>query len=61
MGMLVLTFKPGKSCYLTLENGDVIRFKHLRSHGRGSKYGIEAPRSVRIEREELLTRPRKTG
>lgn len=47
--MLVLTRKPGEG----INVGDTIHFKIVRVNGNRVTVGVEAPRDVRIVRDEL--------
>jgi carbon storage regulator len=54
--MLILTRTPEQ----TLIIGDDVRIKVLRITGKQVQLGIDAPRSVPVVREELLT-PNRSG
>lgn len=57
--MLVLTVKEGKS--LIIEAGDdVIDVKILSVNGRQVRVGVDAPRHIAVDREEIYNR-KKTG
>ncbi len=53
--MLILTRKPGES----IQIGDEIQIKILEVSRQFVKVGIEAPRSVKIHREEIYERIRE--
>jgi len=48
--MLVLTRKPGESVLI----GDDITITILETRGDGVRIGIDAPRGVRIQRDEIV-------
>ncbi len=53
--MLVLGRKPGEEIYVDLPGGETIRIRYVRpKSGTIIAIGIEAPRSCRVRRGELL-------
>jgi carbon storage regulator CsrA len=54
----VLTRKAGEGIYITLGNTQVY-LKFLGIENGGGRIGIQAPKHVKIMREELLDEPRE--
>lgn len=60
--MLILERKPGESVIITTEKGEVIKV-HISKKSRGSSVvvGVDAPRSITIDREEVHLRKLAEG
>jgi carbon storage regulator len=54
--MLILTRKTGESIDITLEDGRVITIMQLGVKGSQVRYGIDAPKTVIIDRHEITER-----
>lgn len=54
--MLVLTRKPGESVVMKTADGELIKVMLVRSSSGCSRLGVEAPRSVSVDREEIWKR-----
>ena len=52
--MLVLSRKEGESIILQTETGESIKIQVVNIKGNQVKIGIEAARSVKISREEII-------
>lgn len=52
--MLVVSRKEGESIILELPNGEIVKFHVSKYMGAKTIVGIEAPKNVKILREELL-------
>jgi carbon storage regulator len=60
--MLILARKPGERLILTTSTGEVIKISVRRkSHGEQIQLGIDAPRSVTVDREEVHLRKLAEG
>ena len=57
--MLVLTREQSQRLVVTLEDGRKILIDFLRCTNSRTKVGIDAPITVRVEREEIVGKPRK--
>ena len=55
--MLILTRRPGESVLI----GDNIRVKILRTDPTQAQIGIDAPRNIEVDREEVRRAKRKGG
>jgi len=53
--MLVVTRKPQQSLTLTTEHGEVITVQYLAVDGAQIRLGIDAPMSVVIERDDMIS------
>lgn len=54
--MLVLTRWPGEEVVMTLPNGDQIVILFMEQKGRQTRFGIEAPKYVAVDRREVYER-----
>lgn len=54
--MLVLTRRPGEVIDITLEDGRRIEVRTLGVNGNQVRYGIDAPRSITVDRHEITRR-----
>lgn len=54
--MLILTRKTGEGIDITLEDGRRITITQLGVKGNQVRYGIDAPRTVTIDRHEITER-----
>ena len=57
--MLVLSREQAQRIVVTLEDGRQILLDFLRCTQGRTKIGIEAPTTIRIQREEIIDKPRK--
>lgn len=60
--MLILSRKPGESLIITASNGEVIEV-HIskKTQGNQIRIGVEAPRGVIVDREEVHLRKLAEG
>lgn len=56
MSQLVITRRPGEGFRMTLEDGRVIHVKMFALVGNKMRIGIEAPRTITVDREEIAER-----
>lgn len=57
--MLIFTRRTGEITDLTLEDGRVITITQLGVKGNQVRYGIDAPKSIIIDRREITERKRR--
>lgn len=51
--MLKLTRRPGEAVVMKTASGELIKVVIVRSGGGAAKLGVDAPRSVTVDREEI--------
>jgi carbon storage regulator len=59
MGYLIITRRTGEKIDITLEDGRQIHIVQLGVSGNQVRYGIDAPRSITVDREEITERKRR--
>lgn len=60
LNMLVLLRDEGESIIMVADN-KVIKITALKQHGKSARIGIEAPKSVSIDREEIFIKKIEDG
>lgn len=54
--MLIVTRRTGQTLDITLEDGRVITIAQLGVKGNQVRYGIDAPRTILVDRHEVTER-----
>ena len=54
--MLILTRRPGETTVITLPDGSIVTATVLAVKGNQSRIGFNAPKDVKVHREEIYNR-----
>lgn len=57
--MLILHRRPGEDIEIELEDGRMITVRLLGIDRGQARYGIDAPRSIKVDRAEIAARKRR--